>query len=306
MPKEVTLGTVTLGDRLKEAGRQIVAGGSAGLVEVSLMHPLDVIKTRFQIQGGPQGEVYGTSMLDVVRRMYHTEGTLSVYKGILPPILAETPKRAVKFFTFEQYKHVFLFGAPAPTPLTFTLAGLGSGLTEGFIICPFEVVKVRLQAEKLQFSQQTSAFSLARRIVREQGIGRNGMLRGLTATLGRHGIFNMIYFSFYHNIKQYFPSASSPKLEFVRKFMIGLAAGTIASSVNIPFDVAKSRIQGPQPVPGQVKYRTCFWTIRTVYLEEGFLALYKGLLPKIMRLGPGGAIMLLVYEYSYAWLQKHT
>ena len=27
-----------------------------------------------------------------------------------------------------------------------------------------------------------------------------------------------------------------------------------------------------------------------------FLALYKGLVPKIMRLGPGGAIMLLVYE----------
>jgi hypothetical protein len=26
------------------------------------------------------------------------------YKGILPPILAETPKRATKFFTFEQYK----------------------------------------------------------------------------------------------------------------------------------------------------------------------------------------------------------
>ncbi|XP_038073860.1 mitochondrial 2-oxodicarboxylate carrier-like [Patiria miniata] len=297
---------VTVGDRLKEGGRQILAGGSAGLVEVSLMHPLDVIKTRFQIQGGPQGVVYGTSMFDVVRRMYRTEGALSVYKGILPPILAETPKRAVKFFTFEQYKKIFLFGAPAPTPLTFTIAGLCSGLTEGFIITPFEVVKVRLQAERLQFSQQTSAFSLARRIIREQGIGRDGMFRGLTATLGRHGIFNMVYFSFYHNIKQYFPEASTPKLEFSRKFLIGLIAGTLASALNIPFDVAKSRIQGPQPVPGQIKYKTCFQTIRMVYVEEGYLALYKGLLPKIMRLGPGGAIMLLVYEYSYAWLQQHT
>ena len=40
---------------------------------------------------------------------------LSFYKGILPPILAETPKRATKFFTFEQYKRVFLFGAPSAT-----------------------------------------------------------------------------------------------------------------------------------------------------------------------------------------------
>lgn len=39
--------------------------------------------------------------------------------------------------------------------------------------------------------------------------------------------------------------------------------------------------------------------------EEGFAALYKGLLPKIMRLGPGGAIMLLVYEHTYEYLKEH-
>ena len=33
-----------------------------------------------------------------------------------------------------------------------------------------------------------------------------------------------------------------------------------------------------------------------------FLALYKGIVPKIMRLGPGGAIMLLVYEYMHEYL----
>ena len=41
------------------------------------------------------------------------------------------------------------------------------------------------------------------------------------------------------------------------------------------------------------------------------LALYKGIVPKIMRLGPGGAIMLLVYEYMHdylvtRWLHKTT
>ena len=35
-----------------------------------------------------------------------------------------------------------------------------------------------------------------------------------------------------------------------------------------------------------------------------FLALYKGLVPKIMRLGPGGAIMLLVYESVHDFLVK--
>lgn len=39
--------------------------------------------------------------------------------------------------------------------------------------------------------------------------------------------------------------------------------------------------------------------------EEGFGALYKGLTPKVMRLGPGGAIMLVVYDYVYEFLDGY-
>lgn len=35
---------------LVQAGMQIGAGGSAGFVEVCLMHPLDLVKTRLQLQ----------------------------------------------------------------------------------------------------------------------------------------------------------------------------------------------------------------------------------------------------------------
>lgn len=66
----------------------------------------------------------------------------------------------------------------------------------------------------------------------------------------------------------------SPKLEFLRRFAIGLTAGTLASCVNIPFDVAKSRIQGPQPVLGEIKYSKCFKTILLVYKEEGWVNMY--------------------------------
>ncbi|XP_064920109.1 mitochondrial 2-oxodicarboxylate carrier isoform X3 [Columba livia] len=235
------------GSFLQEASHQVVAGGSAGLVEICLMHPLDVVKTRFQIQRGKTDPTGYKSLGDCFRTIFQREGLLGFYKGIFPPILAETPKRAVKFFTFEQYKKLLGY-ASLPPGLAFAVAGLGSGLTEAVVVNPFEVVKVTLQTNRNAFTED-------------------------------------------------------PNLEFLRKFGIGLVSGTIASIINIPFDVAKSRIQGPQPVPGEIKYRTCFKTMATVYKEEGFLALYKGLVPKIMRLGPGGAVMLLVYEYVYAWLQ---
>jgi len=92
-----------------------------------------------------------------------------------------------------------------------------------------------------------------------------------------------------------------PTAEFARKVLIGFTAGTLACFVNIPFDVAKSRIQGPQPVAG-IMYKGTFRSIFRVYREEGFKALYKGIVPKILRLGPGGAIMLLVNEYVFEYL----
>lgn len=289
---------------VREASRQIVAGGSAGLVEICLMHPLDVVKTRFQIQRCTTDPNSYKSLGDSFRMIFRTEGLFGFYKGILPPILAETPKRAVKFFTFEQYKKLLGYVSLSPA-VTFAIAGLGSGLTEAIVVNPFEVVKVGLQANRNTFSEQPSTMSYARHIIKKEGFGLQGLNKGFTATLGRHGVFNMVYFGFYYNVKNIIPVNKDPTLEFLRKFGIGLLSGTIASVINIPFDVAKSRIQGPQPVPGEIKYRTCFKTMATVYREEGILALYKGLLPKIMRLGPGGAVMLLVYEYTHSWLQEN-
>ena len=54
--------------------------------------------------------------------------------------------------------------------------------------------------------QQPSAFAMARHILRTEGFGSEGLMKGVTSTLGRNGVFNMIYFSFYHNVKDYFPS----------------------------------------------------------------------------------------------------
>lgn len=45
-----------------------------GFVEVSLMHPLDLIKTRFQIQRGPDDPHRYTSLADCFKKMYRNEG----------------------------------------------------------------------------------------------------------------------------------------------------------------------------------------------------------------------------------------
>ncbi|XP_043285091.1 mitochondrial 2-oxodicarboxylate carrier [Venturia canescens] len=287
---------------LKQAAIQIGAGGSAGFVEVCIMHPMDLVKTRFQLQVKPSmgfDPHYYTGIRDCMMKMYRSEGLGAFWKGIVPPIIVETPKRAVKFFTFEQYKQFFLFGADSPTPLTFALAGFCAGVTEGILVNPFEVIKVQLQSNRKQVKESPSTLAVTREIVRNKGLGLNGLNKGLSATVMRNGVFNCFYFGFYHSVKGFIPANKDPWLEFFTKVAIGFTAGTAASCLNIPFDVAKSRIQGPQ---GTIHYNGTITTLSIVYQREGFTALYKGLLPKVLRLGPGGAIMLVVYDYMHAYL----
>ncbi|XP_001355836.3 mitochondrial 2-oxodicarboxylate carrier [Drosophila pseudoobscura] len=280
---------------------QFAAGGSAGLLELLLLHPLDVVKTRLQLQGvqAAAGELRYTGVFDCISKIYSHEGVAAFWKGIVPPICSETPKRAAKFVVYEQAKPLFLFGALQPTALTHAMAGALAGTLECFFLNPFEVVKITQQADR---SDSLNTLTVARRIVQTDGYGIKGLYRGITALMIRNAIFHFAYFGIYQGLKDEIPAYQHDLAEFFRRGAIGFFSSSISCLFSTTFDVAKSRIQGPQPTKGSIKYKWTVPTIKTIYEEEGFRALYKGLSVKIMRAGPGGAILMLAYEYGYEYL----
>ena len=84
----------------------------------------------------------------MVRRTAKTEGITALYKGIKPPIIAETPKRAIKFFVFGYGNKYLTQNTQMSVGLCGSLAGLGSGVTEAVFVTPFERVKILLQTQK--------------------------------------------------------------------------------------------------------------------------------------------------------------
>ena len=76
--------------------------------------------------------------------MYKAEGVGSFWKGIAAPLMVETPKRAWKFCTFENFKNALNYRGQdkQPSPLTYSMAGFLAGATEGIIVNPFEAIKV--------------------------------------------------------------------------------------------------------------------------------------------------------------------
>lgn len=59
----------------------------------------------------------------------------------------------------------------------------------------------------------------------------------------------------------------------VQTLSLGLVSGTLASIANIPYDVAKSRIQGPEIklADGRFKYRGAHQAMLLVAREEGWV-----------------------------------
>lgn len=93
--------TMSHNDRASHFLKSIVAGGGAGLIEVAIMYPLDLVKTQMQLNVGYQVKM-GT--FTTLGKIFRERGPLGIYRGIASPLLAEIPKRSIKFGCNELYK----------------------------------------------------------------------------------------------------------------------------------------------------------------------------------------------------------
>ncbi|KAI8343270.1 mitochondrial carrier domain-containing protein [Chlamydoabsidia padenii] len=276
---------------------QMTCGAFAGIVEILSLYPLDVVKTRAQLNSGAS-----IGVISSFKEIIQLEGFPTLYRGIGFPLVIEAPKRAITFAANEQftllYKH--LFGINQSTPALAMATGISAGITEAIVIVPFELVRVRLQ-DKANAKIYKNAFDASRKIIQKEGV--LALANGLEATILRHAIWNGGYFSVVSSVKSILPTPKSRKEQLRNNFVAGTFGGIFGTILNVPSDVVKSRIQSYTGI-GPKKYH---WTIPSILLigkEEGITSLYRGFVPKVLRLGPGGGILLVVYETVSNWMKK--
>jgi solute carrier family 25 2-oxodicarboxylate transporter 21 len=131
------------------------------------------------------------------------------------------------------------------------------------------------------------------------------LYQGLESTMWRHILWNAGYFGCIFQVREFLPPASNKKGQITNDLISGAVGGTVGTILNTPLDVVKSRIQNSPKVAGSIpKYNWAFPAVATVAREEGFSALYKGFLPKVLRLGPGGGILLVVFTGVMDFFRK--
>lgn len=269
---------------------KVLAGMAGGLAEACALQPLDVTKTRLQLDRAGRY----TGMWNCGRTILAEEGASALYKGLTPFVTHLMLKYALRFGSFQFYRR--LMGAEdgqASAGRDFA-AGLASGLTEAVVIVtPFEVIKTRLQQQfgttNLKYRGPMHA---AVTIVRQEG--PQAMWKGCTPTMIRQGsnqAFNFMAFAYLNTYLWGKREGDGKRLEDWKVFLNGLIASCLGPCLNSPVDVIKTRLQAQETVRGQEpKYKGVMGTVRTIVAEEGAAALWKGLTPRLMRLAPGQAI----------------
>jgi len=278
----------------------LIAGGVAGISDALVCHPLDTIKTRIQLSRQT------TTPFFAGKNIVKQEGFLALYKGLTAVALGIGPKLSMRFFSFEIYKQQL---NAQDNPYKIFTAGLMSGVTEAVcIVTPIDVCKIRIQSQFSSLAEPNKAlkyknvFQTAGTIVKEEGV--SALYKGIIPTILRQSINQAVNFTAYHFLKKNLMEyTNKEKLSSWQHLILGGISGGMGPIVNCPIDVIKTRLQKQVIVPGmESKYKGIFQGIALVQKEEGTMALWKGLGPRLMRIIPGQAITFMVYEKVLTFL----
>lgn len=267
----------------------------AGAVEAFVLHPTDTVKTRLQLQTTSSNMKY-KGMIHCFKTIIKEEGALALYKGLTPFTMHLCSKYALRFYTYNSFLKVF----DSKSSSGNFMAGLCAGVVEAIcIVTPFEVVKIRLQAQlgmEKAALQYKGPIHCAYSIIKNEGIF--ALWKGLTPTLIRNSSNQACNFMTFDLIKRkLWFSNGEYALSPWQTLITGFISGMIGPLMNGPADVIKTRLMKQQTIAGQEpKYKGFVHAFRIIWQEEGFLAFYKGIGPRLLRLAPGQAITWTVVE----------
>eukprot|EP00735_Rhodelphis_limneticus_P004740 TRINITY_DN1636_c0_g1::TRINITY_DN1636_c0_g1_i1::g.17733::m.17733 TRINITY_DN1636_c0_g1::TRINITY_DN1636_c0_g1_i1::g.17733 ORF type:complete len:322 (+),score=18.98,sp/Q08DK7/MCATL_BOVIN/38.46/3e-59,sp/Q08DK7/MCATL_BOVIN/31.61/3e-17,sp/Q08DK7/MCATL_BOVIN/41.56/3e-07,Mito_carr/PF00153.22/2.1e-19,Mito_carr/PF00153.22/4.4e-25,Mito_carr/PF00153.22/2.7e-25 TRINITY_DN1636_c0_g1_i1:103-1068(+) len=284
------------------------AGAIASTAGIITGQPLDTVRCRLQAQTTLTYKGPVDCLLKTVRK----EGFLALFKGAGPPTVGAAGINAILFSTFGQMERVLRGGEDAPplAPFQLFLAGSVAGLASSVVVCPVELVKLRLQMQgsSLCPNQQhyRGMIHCARTIFQQNGI--RGLYQGYTSTAIRETPACGIYMSSYEMLKQAFqqrrlanegiapshPDSASADLLPSEILIAGGLAGAFSWVPVYPFDVIKTRLQISEPG----KYRGVLHCFQDSVKSYGWRVLFRGLGTTIVRGFPANAVIFFVYEHT--------
>ncbi|XP_067673980.1 mitochondrial glutamate carrier 1-like [Haliotis asinina] len=295
---------------------KVINGSIAGIVGVTCVFPIDLVKTRLQNQQpGPNGQLLYKNLVDCGVKTFRNEGFFGMYRGSGVNLLLITPEKAIKLVGNDFFRHNLRTDKGTLPFSRELLSGGGAGMCQIIVTTPMELLKIQLQdagrsakvdltangavAGKPVTAPRLSATKIALDLLRQRGIF--GLYQGCGATALRDVTFSAIYFPLFAHLNALGKRREgSIEAVFYVSFLSGCAAGCVASlSVN-PFDVVKTRLQTLHKGKGEQSYSGITDCFRKVMSNEGPKAFFKGAACRILVIAPLFGIAQTVYYLGVA------
>jgi len=270
----------------------------SGSISRLIVHPLDTIKAKLQIQQGTQFPQF-SNIRSCVTKTFAEEGTKGLYRGLTASVVGSIPSVCIYLTSYEIAKqHLLQYEVVQKSPfLAFLSAGMFAETMACAIFVPVDVIKERLQVQSnLKIYNYSGGWDALKTIGRTEGI--RGIYRAYGATIASFGPFSALYFMFYEQFKR-LSVGTAKEIDFWPSLLCSATAGSLAAWVTNPLDMAKVRMQVVRASKGHSKfaYKSMFHGIGLIYKEEGFRALFQGSLARIMFHTPNTAIIMSITEY---------
>lgn len=266
---------------------QVGMAGSAAVITVSFIHPIDVVKTRIQISS----EYSKLGMGGTVSKITGEEGVMALWKGVNAAWLREASYTSLRLGLYEPVK--VLFGAHesgAPFYKKF-LAGSAAGAIGSLAGNPFDVLKTKMMAAS--GAEPPSMMSTARELMAKQGVA--GFYRGIDSNILRAMVLNGTKMACYDQSKGYVVEFTGwSKTSLLTQFFSAVAAGFFMTCTVSPFDMVRTRLMN-QPADARI-YNNALDCAIKIATQEGPLTFWRGFMPIWSRFAPTTTLQLVIFE----------
>uniref|UniRef100_A0A8B9EE66 Solute carrier family 25 member 30 n=1 Tax=Anser cygnoides TaxID=8845 RepID=A0A8B9EE66_ANSCY len=257
-------------------------GGLASITAECGTFPIDLTKTRLQVQGqvndAKYKEIRYRGMMHALVRICREEGLKALYSGIAPAMLRQASYGTIKIGTYQSLKRMFVEHPEDETLMINVLCGILSGVISSSIANPTDVLKVIMHSVEFVLSFFC---------------GRGLLFHGVSLTAQRAAIVVGVELPVYDLTKKHLIMSGymgdTVYTHFLSSFTCGLA-GALASN---PVDVVRTRMMNErsQQNGAHSNYKGTLDCLLQTWKNEGFFALYKGFWPNWLRLGPWNIIV---------------
>ncbi|PAA78790.1 hypothetical protein BOX15_Mlig033024g2, partial [Macrostomum lignano] len=291
--------------KTRSAVRECCIGGLAGSLACIVTNPLEVAKTRKQLQGellppGAYARHYG-GVLSTLATIARADGALAIQRGLAPGMAYQVVMNGIRLGAYQLLDNSGLSRDDEGRPVAWrcVVFGAACGALGGFAASPLYLIKTRLQAQSsLAVGHQHHLRGTWHGLVSlwSQG-GLLSMWKGSTAQTARVMVGSSVQLATFSVALRKLEDAGLSVSPLLMQFLASCLSALAVTSAMSPLDTLSTRIYNqPYGPDGRgLVYSGLLDALVKVVRVEGLTGLYKGAMAVFLRLGPHTVLSLVIW-----------